>query len=113
MHLNPALPLRTLPGIPASSEDSAWIDLARQACSESLQLINALLAAPSAADRDIHSCLVAIRSSLELVINEPLSAAQIAVTVRRSLQVFDRLAGVQSTEQLSGLPRQMVQVQFE
>ncbi|MFK7966731.1 MAG: hypothetical protein AB8C46_22450 [Burkholderiaceae bacterium] len=104
---NPALPLRTLPRIPASNEQTAWIDLAKQACSESLQLTDALLTTPSTADRDIHSCLVAIRASLELVINEPLSAAQIAVTVRRALQVFDRLACVPSTDRLTGMQSQM------
>ena len=96
---NPALPLRTLPGLRSAEEETDWTWLARQACEESLQQINSLLAAPIAADRDIHSCLIAIRASLQLVLSESLSAAQISVTVRRALQIFDRLAGIQTFSQ--------------
>jgi len=92
----PALPLRTLPGFRTIDEETLWISLARQACSESLQQINSLLGAPVAADRDVHSCLVAIRASLQRVLNESLSASQISATVQRAVQIFDRLAGIQS-----------------
>jgi len=96
---NPALPLRTLPGLRSAEEETDWTWLARQACSDSLQQINSLLAAPVATDRDIHSCLIAIRASLQLVLSESLSAAQISATVRRALQIFDRLARIQSAGQ--------------
>lgn len=96
MLYDPALPLRTLPGLRTTEEETNWTWLARQACSESLQQINSLLAAPVVTDRDIHSCLIAIRASLQLVLSESLSTAQISATVRRALQIFDRLAGIQS-----------------
>jgi len=93
---DPALPLLELPRFQNKEEQCCWIEQARLACSASLQQINALLQDPVAADRDIHSCLIAIRASLQLVLSEPLSAAQISATVRRALQVFERLASIQS-----------------
>jgi len=99
MLYNPALPLRTLPGLRTTEEEAKWTWLARQACSESLQQINSLLTAPVATDRDIQSCLIAIRASLQLVLSESLSAAQISATVHRALQIFDRLAGIQDLRQ--------------
>lgn len=99
MLYNPALPLRSLPGLLSTEEEAKWTWLARQACAESLQQINSLLTAPVATDRDIQSCLIAIQASLQLVMSESLSAAQISATVRRALQIFDRLAGIQGISQ--------------
>lgn len=96
MNTNPALPLKTLP--PCASSDVAaiadqtdWLDQARLACQESLGQIEALLASPDRQDRDMVACLMAVSRSLRWALTESESASEMSLTVRRALQVFDRI----------------------
>ena len=99
MNANPALPLKTLPpqsanGLAAIADQSLWLHQARQACEESLGQIEALLASPDQQDRDMVACLMAVSRSLRWALTESESANEMSLTVRRALQVFDRIEAI-------------------
>lgn len=104
MHVDPATPLQTLAlqtltGPGSINDNPAWLGLARQACEESLRRVNALLAMPEINDRDMHACLLAVGRSLQWAMTETASSSEMSITVRRALQVFDRMAAIPLADQ--------------
>ncbi len=97
------LPPQSATGPVASADQTAWLGQARLACEESLARIEMLLATPGKQDRDMVVCLMAISRSLRWALTESESATEMSLTVRRALQVFDRIATMpDELEQTSG-----------
>ncbi len=91
MTKNPAVPLQALISGPNAGSEDHWLDQARAACAESLERIEAMRDTV-AADRDTLACLGAVSKSLQWVLSSDSSASQLTFTVRRAIQVFDRIS---------------------
>lgn len=96
MTIDPVLPLQALLGTwnadTSANDDENWLFQARAACAETLTRIETLRESPAAADRDVQVCLTAVIKSLQWVLADQPSANEMSVTVRRAVQVFDRIS---------------------
>ncbi len=92
MRSDPSLPLQRLPALPVAQSNPQWLTAARQACRESLSNIDQILADAVPPDQDSRACLLAIAKSLQWVQGENTSAPEMTQTVRRALQIFDRMS---------------------
>ena len=84
--------------------------MARQACRESLSRIDQILANACPPDHDSRACLLAIAKSLQWVQGDKTSAAEMTQTVRRALQIFDRMSATECTWMIASDTREFESV---
>ena len=90
MQFDPASPLYAVSST-TPRQDAFWIKSATAACSDAVNRIDSLLDSTGDVDRDSKVCLDAVRNSLLWVLDQPVSAHEMQVTISRALAIFQRI----------------------